>query len=283
MQRSPADARRGISASTRDGRRSTTPVSAGHSRTRSTGTRCRRPSEQTAAATGGLLPPTMPGHSHRVAPAFDPDRARALLSEAGYPDGRGLGEIVLAYLKIYGRSGVRHRRPARGVGVPVRRLPADSVPDLDGRDQGARSRLPLGLVASTSPIRAAASSSRSSAGVRSFYRDEQLEQLLARAAIAPRPGRAPAHVPRVRAHLDRRASGRGAARLQRPPVVAAPVGHGHVGERDREVDVRRGRPTAGTAFHAGTRLMRREPSERRHDGLSAAPCSPPGRTTSRRA
>ena len=51
----------------------------------------------TAATTGGLLPPAMPGHSHRVAPPFDPDRARALLVEAGHPEGRRVGEIVLAH------------------------------------------------------------------------------------------------------------------------------------------------------------------------------------------
>jgi oligopeptide transport system substrate-binding protein len=46
-------------------------------------------------AHGGFLPPAMPGHSHDLAPAYDPDRARALLAEAGYPDGRGLPELRL--------------------------------------------------------------------------------------------------------------------------------------------------------------------------------------------
>jgi ABC-type oligopeptide transport system substrate-binding subunit len=36
------------------------------------------------ATRGGFIPPAMPGHSHRVAPAYDPERARALLAEAGY-------------------------------------------------------------------------------------------------------------------------------------------------------------------------------------------------------
>lgn len=57
----------------------------------------------TAAATGGLLPPAIPGHSHRVSPAFDPNRARSLLSEARHPDGRGLGEIVLTHFGIQRR------------------------------------------------------------------------------------------------------------------------------------------------------------------------------------
>jgi oligopeptide transport system substrate-binding protein len=39
----------------------------------------------------------MPGHSHNLAPAYDLDRARALLAEAGYPEGRGLPELRLVH------------------------------------------------------------------------------------------------------------------------------------------------------------------------------------------
>jgi ABC-type transport system substrate-binding protein/class 3 adenylate cyclase len=49
-----------------------------------------------AASLGGAIPPAMPGHSHRVAPEFDLELARRLLAEAGYPEGRGLPEIVIA-------------------------------------------------------------------------------------------------------------------------------------------------------------------------------------------
>jgi oligopeptide transport system substrate-binding protein len=39
-------------------------------------------------ATGGLLPLGMPGYSEGTAIAYDPEQARSLLAEAGYPGGR---------------------------------------------------------------------------------------------------------------------------------------------------------------------------------------------------
>ncbi len=49
----------------------------------------------TAATRGGAIPPAMPGHSHRVALGYEPDLARKLLADAGYPEGKGLPEIGL--------------------------------------------------------------------------------------------------------------------------------------------------------------------------------------------
>jgi ABC-type oligopeptide transport system substrate-binding subunit len=40
-------------------------------------------------ATGGLVPPGMPGHSPGIGLPYDPERARHLLAEAGCPGGRG--------------------------------------------------------------------------------------------------------------------------------------------------------------------------------------------------
>jgi ABC-type transport system substrate-binding protein/class 3 adenylate cyclase len=44
---------------------------------------------------GGAIPPAMPGHSHRVGLEYDLERARALLEQAGYPDGKGFPEVTV--------------------------------------------------------------------------------------------------------------------------------------------------------------------------------------------
>jgi oligopeptide transport system substrate-binding protein len=47
-------------------------------------------------ATGGLVPPGMPGHSPGIGLPYDPEGARRLLAEAGYPGGRGFPAIECA-------------------------------------------------------------------------------------------------------------------------------------------------------------------------------------------
>ncbi|MEA3377507.1 MAG: ABC transporter substrate-binding protein [Chloroflexota bacterium] len=57
-------------------------------------------------ATGGFVPPGMPGHSGGIGLLHNPSRARDLLSQAGYPRGRGFPEITLAYSAGSGREPV---------------------------------------------------------------------------------------------------------------------------------------------------------------------------------
>jgi oligopeptide transport system substrate-binding protein len=46
-------------------------------------------------ATGGFVPPGMPGHSPDIGLKFDPTEGRMLLAEAGYPDGKGFPKVTL--------------------------------------------------------------------------------------------------------------------------------------------------------------------------------------------
>ncbi len=44
-------------------------------------------------ATGGFVPPGMPGHSPDIGLAYDPELARALLAQAGYAEGQGFPQV----------------------------------------------------------------------------------------------------------------------------------------------------------------------------------------------
>ena len=62
-----------------------------------------------APALGGFVPPGMPGHSPRIGLPYDPDQARQLLRESGYPGGRDFPLVEL----------MAHTDPASAVVAPI--------------------------------------------------------------------------------------------------------------------------------------------------------------------
>jgi ABC-type transport system substrate-binding protein len=48
-----------------------------------------------APATGGFVPPSIPGHSRGIGLLYNPGRAKELLREAGFPNGKGFPEVKL--------------------------------------------------------------------------------------------------------------------------------------------------------------------------------------------
>ena len=53
------------------------------------------PGVDLAAARGGAIPPVMPGHGDAPGVPYDAGKARELLAEAGFADGKGLPELVI--------------------------------------------------------------------------------------------------------------------------------------------------------------------------------------------
>src|SRR3970282_2204905 len=52
--------------------------------------------------TGGLVPLGLPGHTPGIGLLFDPDQARSLLAQSGYPEGRGFPEVEILLLAALG-------------------------------------------------------------------------------------------------------------------------------------------------------------------------------------
>ena len=145
-------------ASTRRSRRSTTSGSARRSRRPSTGGgSCRscRDGPPRRPATG-MVPPGIPGRATRTScPTHDPDGARALLAEAGYPGRQGLpGDDVHDFGGGPYDAGVRRgdqararrrpqrRGPGRRLLRPARAGPAADLVDGLGRRLSGPERLP---------------------------------------------------------------------------------------------------------------------------------------------
>ena len=48
-------------------------------------------------ANGGYIPPSIPGHSPGISLPYDPTQARQLMTQAGYPDGKGFPTLEIAF------------------------------------------------------------------------------------------------------------------------------------------------------------------------------------------
>ena len=228
-----------------------------------------------SADDAGAFAPRRPRNSTRSCPR-PPERG-------GHADGRALGEITLVCLDLW-EDAASDAAQLAAIGVRVRLLPATSDPEVLRRSSRAVPTPSSGAGLPATPTRAAASSSRFSCTTRAFCTAISSSSSCWLGGHAPRRGRAPPHLPRVRARLDRRPSGRRTARVRRRQLWRRPWLTRHVGERH----ARRRSPTPSSRSdlrcHSRTTLTRycrrqrrlHPPSLRKRltTSLNAAPCSP---------
>jgi oligopeptide transport system substrate-binding protein len=82
--------------------------------------------------TGGFIPPGMPGHSPGIGHPYDPERARKLLAEAGYPAGKGFPSVEALAFRGCLLQGYEEAqwRDQLGLDVTFEFVPHDSYSDL---------------------------------------------------------------------------------------------------------------------------------------------------------
>jgi len=71
-------------------------------------------------ATGGFVPPGIPGHSAGIGLPYDPEQAQRLLAEAGYPGGRGFPAVEAhTYLEFQPRDSYLQTQWRKNLGVEI--------------------------------------------------------------------------------------------------------------------------------------------------------------------
>ena len=98
----------------------------------------------------GVLPPSMPGHDPALSGyAFDRERARRLLAEAGFPGGRGLPPLTLHYntSDLHKRIAELVQAQLREVGVQIRLASLDWAAYIKLVDDGGTQWHRMGWIA----------------------------------------------------------------------------------------------------------------------------------------
>jgi len=97
----------------------------------------------------GILPPGIPGYSKRAPIPYDPERAKRLLKQAGYPDGKGLPTLELAFNKnaTHQRIVEAIQADLKKVGINVEPMQMDWAQYLEKVDRGETQLFRLGWIA----------------------------------------------------------------------------------------------------------------------------------------
>ena len=135
------------------------------------------------ATRGGFIPPAMPGHSHRVAPGYDPGRARDLLAEAGYVQ-RRRDPLVIGEIESSAPLGATLVAQLGEVGVSaeVRDVP---FPEIARLGEVADAWVTGWIADYPDPDGMLGAFMSFSTGSRHLHRDRGVEQMLERARSLP--------------------------------------------------------------------------------------------------